>query len=267
MKKNLLFAFAAIICMAITTSKSHAQTAGTLTFSVTTTEPSGGYTGSHVLAIWVENNSGTFIKTKMRYAQARVQYLNTWITKSGQNVVDAVTGATLNSHGTMSITWNATNVSAVVVPDGTYKIWMQMADRNSNGATASITFTKSPTPIVNQTFANSGNFTNMTLNWTPISSSTETIKPGASLSCFPNPFTDMLTLTFNLSDMQRVNASVYDFEGKLVKTLSDEMLSEGTHSFNWDATDSKGNQTAKGIYFIKVTAGNTTSVKKVIFSR
>jgi flagellar hook assembly protein FlgD len=267
MKKFLLIAVAAIICAAFNTTKSNAQTTGTLTFSVTTTEPSGGYTGANCLAIWVENGSGTFIKTKMRYAQSRVQYLNTWITKSSQNVVDAVTGATLNNHGTRTITWNATNISAVLVPDDTYKIWMQMADRNSNGPTASITFTKGPTPIVNQTFANSGNFTNMTLNWTPSNSNTETINMKASLSCFPNPFIDKLTVNFNLSDLQRVNVSIYNPEGSLVKILADEMMAEGIHNLNWDATNSRGNQVSKGIFFIKVTAGGKSTVKKVVLSR
>lgn len=261
----LTIAFMAVILTA--SVQSNAQTSGTLTFSVTTTEPSGGYTGDHVIALWIENSAGTFIKTKIRYAQARVSYLNVWISKSSQNVVDATTGPTKSSHGTLTFTWNATNVSSVVVPDDTYKIWLQMADRNQNGATASVTFTKGPTPISNQTFANSGNFTNMSLNWVPVNSGILTSGQPTAFNAYPNPFTSDLFVDFSLSDMQRVTAVVYDVNGKQVKVLSDKMLAEGKQTLSWDASDESGGQVSNGIYFIKLTTAGKTSVKKVYYSK
>ena len=47
--------------------------------------------------------------------------------------MDATTGPTLQNHGTRTFTWNATNVSGALVPDGDYKIWIQMTDKNANG--------------------------------------------------------------------------------------------------------------------------------------
>ena len=44
----------------------NAQTNGSLTFSVTTTS-TGNYSPKHVVAIWIEKNDGTFVKTKLRW--------------------------------------------------------------------------------------------------------------------------------------------------------------------------------------------------------
>ena len=130
--KKILF-FALFTCFSFAFHNTQSQTSGTLDFSVNITEPSGGFSNKLVLAIWLEDSAtGNFIKTKMRYGVARVQYLNTWITKSGQNVVDAITGAT-TAIGTYSIIWNGTNVSGTVVPDGKYKVWIQYSDQNVNG--------------------------------------------------------------------------------------------------------------------------------------
>ena len=142
-----------------------------------------------------------------------------------------------------------------------------MADADVNGPTASITFTKSPTPIANQTFPDNGNFTNMILNWTPNGSNVKTIDEDNSLSLYPNPFSAIISVNLNLTDLQRVSASVYDVDGRLVKVLSDEMLSEGNHSISWDASNSSGAQVSEGIYFVKITTGGKTTIKKVIFSK
>jgi len=57
----------ALLLFLFTTGTMFSQTAGTLSFSVTTTS-TGGYSPSNLLAIWIENNSTAFIKTKIRYA-------------------------------------------------------------------------------------------------------------------------------------------------------------------------------------------------------
>jgi nitronate monooxygenase len=56
-----------------------------------------------VVAIWVEDNQGNFVKTLLAYAQNRKTHLNTWeasTTAAGIpfNTVDAITGATKTSH-------------------------------------------------------------------------------------------------------------------------------------------------------------------------
>jgi len=45
-----------------------AQTNGTLAVSVTTSSTGGNYAPRNIVAIWVEDNSGKFVKTLLAYA-------------------------------------------------------------------------------------------------------------------------------------------------------------------------------------------------------
>ncbi len=259
--KKLLFLTTIILAVAFSANESKAQTAGSLTFSFTATEPSGNYSNKVVLAIWIENSSGTFIKTKMRYGVTRVQYLNVWINKSSQNVVDATTGAT-TTIGTKSITWNGTNASGALVPDGTYKVWLQMSDANSNGPTTSLTFTKG-VAADHQTGA-SGNFTNMVLNWTPSTVGVnETVSGDLSVNCFPNPFNSETSIDYTLENASKATVSIYDLQGNLVQKLVDNQESYGKNTVIWNATSN----IAPGAYYISVKAGNFSVVKKVMLVR
>ena len=64
--KNFFMLSLAIGFVLISTINVKAQTAGTLTFTYTQTAPSASAT-KNVMAVWIEDNSGTFVKTKMRY--------------------------------------------------------------------------------------------------------------------------------------------------------------------------------------------------------
>jgi hypothetical protein len=248
-----------IICLLFTGNKVFAQTAGTLTFSVTTTEPSGGYTNKFVLAVWIRDNAGNFVKTKIKYANARVQYLNVWVSNSGSNVVDATTGSTRTSHQTFTISWNATNVSAVLVPDGDYQVWMQMADRNTNGATNSVTFTKG-TSAVHLTPANSGNFTNLVLDWVPLGVGIDENNTNSVFSITPNPVTSQSTINYTLNKTEDVTISLYDINGKLVDVICDRNQTSGNYSLPLSA------KVTPGVYFVKMYTGRTQHVEKILIT-
>src|SRR3954469_16780279 len=94
------------------------------------TTPAGGpYAPRNVVAVWVEDSGGNFVKTIGRWAAQRKQYLLQWTAKAGPNDADAVTGATRGDHlNFIQATWNLQNKQNVVVPDGTYTIRMELAD-------------------------------------------------------------------------------------------------------------------------------------------
>ena len=81
-----------------------AQTEGTLTVSLTTSSAGGNYSPRNIVAIWIEDDNGNFVKTLMAYANVRKTHLNTWEASTSAagsiyNVVDAITGVTKTSHG------------------------------------------------------------------------------------------------------------------------------------------------------------------------
>jgi PKD repeat protein len=119
---------------------------GELTFTVRTVSEGGNYAPKHVLAIWVEY-SGDFVKTRKAMANQRKQYLYTWKAASNYNVVDAITGSTLNNHQTHTVTWDCTDLDGNIVADGDYDLVCEFTEKHAQGPLYQISFTKGPEGI------------------------------------------------------------------------------------------------------------------------
>jgi len=76
---------------------------------------------------------------------------------------------------------------------------------------------------------------------------------------FPNPFSNETMVRFTLARRTKVNLSLFDMNGKLVKVLVSETKESGTHALNVHA----GTLTS-GLYYYKIQAGEFTAVKKMI---
>jgi len=138
-----------------------------LTITATTISSGGKYAPTNVVAIWVEDNSGKFIKTLYVKAAMRINNLTKWKSASSSNKTDAVTGATRTGHGTIYATWNGTDTNKKVVADGTYKIWMEMTENESTGANTSFTFVKGAA-AENKTAPDAAYFSNINSSWMPL---------------------------------------------------------------------------------------------------
>ncbi len=64
----------------------------------------------------------------------------------------------------------------------------------------------------------------------------------------PNPFQASTNISFNLEESEAVRVSLYDSQGRLVRTLVDGEMSAGSHSVPWDGRDNAGRETASGVY-------------------
>jgi len=76
---------------------------------------------------------------------------------------------------------------------------------------------------------------------------------------YPNPFNPTTTISFRLTEAQRVYLSVYDVRGRLVETLVNEWRSAGPHNVTWNAYG-----VGSGVYFYKISAGGLSVVKKCV---
>jgi len=74
------------------------------------------------------------------------------------------------------------------------------------------------------------------------------LAPELEITTAPNPFVDNSTIRFRLQETSRINVSVYDVRGNLVKELVNRSMPAGIYTQNWNGADLK-----KGVYFIKVT--------------
>jgi uncharacterized repeat protein (TIGR02543 family) len=144
------------------------RAAETLTVSFTTaTTLSPEFAPRNVLVVWVEDSSGAFVKTIGRWAGERYYDLVNWTGKAGYDT-DAVTGATRRNHtGTAQVTWDMTNKAGQAMPDGTYRIRLELADRDRPNASSNnvgtFTFTKNGTTSVQST--SGGRFSNVNITY------------------------------------------------------------------------------------------------------
>ena len=247
MRRRLLI----ILLTCLLSSLLKAQTNGTLSISVATSSTGGNYAPRNVLAIWIEDNSGKFVKTLLAYANTRKTHLNTWeasTTTAGSafNSVDAITGATQSSHATRTCSWNGTDYTGRLMPDADYKIRMELTDKNTTGNVASFTFTKGPN-TQKLSPANVPSFSSISINWT---TSVTGLNPEITLSntfvVYPNPGTGQFTiLGVNINSLK-----VTDLAGREICKSQIPIV---------DLTGQP-----KGIYLVTIKTERETVVRKII---
>lgn len=86
----------------------------------------------------------------------------------------------------------------------------------------------------------------------------------ASIDLYPNPFNPDTTISCSLPNATELEVSIYNIKGQLVRKLAKGNYQAGKHSFIWDSKDSANRQVASGMYFVRVSAGRTSSVKKMV---
>jgi len=76
---------------------------------------------------------------------------------------------------------------------------------------------------------------------------------------YPNPFNPTTTIKYGLPVDAHVTLKVYDVLGREVQTLVNGNVPAGVHTVRFDATD-----LSSGVYLYRLTAGEYTSVKKLV---
>jgi hypothetical protein len=82
---------------------------------------------------------------------------------------------------------------------------------------------------------------------------------------YPNPFTTSTVMELRISRPMWLEASVFDLNGKRLRTLLASNVLMGTRKLLWDGTDDVGSIVPSGIYWVKVTSGQATLTRKVLF--
>ena len=83
----------------------------------------------------------------------------------------------------------------------------------------------------------------------------------------PNPARGRMTIRFTLDARRRALLSVHDLTGRLVATLVDGERERGAYGVTWDGTDGRGRELAEGVYFVRLSAGDTRQTEKVLLAR
>ncbi len=80
------------------------------------------------------------------------------------------------------------------------------------------------------------------------------------VAIYPNPASENTTIDFNIESSSHVKIEAFSFTGKQVQTILNRELAEGQFKAPWNM-----NQLPAGIYFVRITIGNSNvSTKRVV---
>jgi hypothetical protein len=63
-----------------------------------------------------------------------------------------------------------------------------------------------------------------------------------------------------------VNLQVFDVRGRLIQTLDSGVRGPGEYVRFWDRHDAGGVRQARGVYLVRLTAGQVTAVQKLVLT-
>ncbi len=84
---------------------------------------------------------------------------------------------------------------------------------------------------------------------------------------YPNPFNPVITIQFNLLKAQQVTVSIYDLQGREIRTLIDGWQEVDSYSLKWNGRNNNGIKLSSGIYFIVMRAKEMTESQKIALLR
>lgn len=268
MRKLFLLLFVIVLTNSMQAQNENEITAtdGTLTFTAKTVSNGATYSPKNVLAIWIKDASGNFVISRKVMANARKQHLVKWMASSGNNSVDATTGATLSNHQTHTVTWDCRDLNGNLVPDGDYQVWIEYTSRNSAnggspGPSYSITFTKG-TETFNPTIPDEAYFINMTLLYEPSSVGiSDANEANRFFTLMPNPAVNECTVTLNLSEGSYSNVSVYDLNGRRVLEAFDGYITDNKQNI---IITNDSHQLVPGTYIVRLNTGTKIFSQKLL---
>jgi len=190
MKHCIQTILSSLLTLALFISNAPAQTDGSARLEVTILDYTGTSSPNHYAVVWVTTQAGGFIKTLRKQGPSSwtssewANHCGTWNSaRAGSTALDGYSTATAHNYSTETFTgvglvtnspiflnWNCRDASNNLMPDGSYKFWVQYAENSSQGpyTTSGLTWTKGTTAATNS-YPNQGvNFASMRVAWNPV---------------------------------------------------------------------------------------------------
>lgn len=98
----------------------------------------------------------------------------------------------------------------------------------------------------------------------PVAAAPTVARITALTSIQPNPFNPQTSVHFSLANNERVRIAIYDVTGARVRELLDETMASGQHQVPWDGRSDRGTGVTSGVYFVRMTAGSYSEVRKIV---
>jgi hypothetical protein len=76
---------------------------------------------------------------------------------------------------------------------------------------------------------------------------------------YPNPFNPVTSFEYTMPEDGMVRVAIYDINGRMVSELVNGYQSAGSYPVVWDAQE-----LSSGVYMVNMTAGNYSTIQKVM---
>jgi len=79
----------------------------------------------------------------------------------------------------------------------------------------------------------------------------------------PNPFNPQTTIQFSLARAGQVELTIYDLQGRRVRTLARGSFERGRHTVVWLGDDESGRRQASGVYLVSLQADGKVQTRRL----
>jgi len=83
----------------------------------------------------------------------------------------------------------------------------------------------------------------------------------------PNPFRARTAFALDLPESGPVRAAIFDASGRMVRTLSSQVLESGRHELTWDGRSDAGTDVPAGVYFVRVATDRDEKRLRIVRER
>ena len=83
----------------------------------------------------------------------------------------------------------------------------------------------------------------------------------------PNPAIRQAQISFSIAEAQRISLKIYNASGRLIKTLANTYLQQGTYNYIWNGKDEHNRRVAGGIYFYILETPQRNFAMKLILTQ
>ena len=81
---------------------------------------------------------------------------------------------------------------------------------------------------------------------------------------YPNPFNPDTVVPFAMPEAGELRIAIYNMLGQEIAVLAQGTIEAGYHRAVWRGQDAQGRQVASGVYFVRMAAGDFSSVRKML---
>ena len=82
---------------------------------------------------------------------------------------------------------------------------------------------------------------------------------------YPNPFSGLTIIKFNLPKSIRISLAIYDITGKeVIKLINNQIYSPGEHEIAWNGKNQNGREVSSGIHLYQLKAGEKLFIKEMM---